>query len=60
MAKDMQQARLSAKLGKADEAQALFEIVCDAGINASPPDVNTGYVRMLFVYVRVFAEKNCV
>lgn len=41
MVKDMQRARLQAKQGKVDEAQALFEIICDAGLSAGAPSRDT-------------------
>ena len=68
MAKDVQQARLMAKLGKIVEAQALFEIVCD-GLSAFPPDRDTWLnisglehkARVKeFDYQRMFSVTSCI
>ena len=68
MSKDVQQARLFAKLGKTTEAQALFEIVCD-GLSAFPPDKSTwlnisGLEHKARVkeydYQRMFSVTSCI
>ena len=69
MANDLQQARLKAKLGKAAQARALFQIVCDAGRGASPPDTSTSLdvsgtehkARVKeYDYQQMFAVTSCI